>query len=548
MNVKLLLVSSLEKVFTDTEPLAFDGKIEGFRNETVSFQAAWTCTDPDFTRDYVAVKVESPIAQCVRVRSVRNIGVLFPTYADADQNYLRREPGLYPDMLEEIQKDRQRIRANSWQSAWLDVENAPAAGTYPIDVVLCASDNTELARAHAEYTCLDAELPAQTLIRTQWFHNDCLCQYYHVPMFSEEYWRIAENFMRTAAKRGINCLLTPTHTPPLDTAVGGERMTCQLVDVKKTDDGYTFGFEKLHRWVETAQRVGIEYFEIAHLFTQWGAEHAPKIIADVNGTETKIFGWETEATGDDYVAFLREYIPALVRELRTMGIADKTLFHVSDEPNATHLENYMKAKSIIKPLLEDFTIIDALSNVQFYYSGAVDHPVPSNNHIKPFLEANIDGLWTYYCCGQYKDVSNAFVAMPSARTRILGVQMYKYRIAGFLQWGYNFYNSQYSEYPIDPYVTNDGDGFTPAGDCFIVYPGADRNPVESIRLMLMYEAMTDMRALNMLESLKGREFTMRLVDSATTSIEFDKYPTSPNYLLQLRKRVNAEIMSAIENK
>ena len=45
MNVKLLLVSSLEKIFPDEEPRAFDGRVEGLLNESVSFQAAWKTLD-----------------------------------------------------------------------------------------------------------------------------------------------------------------------------------------------------------------------------------------------------------------------------------------------------------------------------------------------------------------------------------------------------------------------------------------------------------------------------------------------------------------------
>ena len=40
-------------------------------------------------------------------------------------------------------------------------------------------------------------------------------------------------------------LLTPVFTPPLDTAVGGERRTVQLVDVKAEGNQYTFGFANL---------------------------------------------------------------------------------------------------------------------------------------------------------------------------------------------------------------------------------------------------------------------------------------------------------------
>ena len=60
------------------------------------------------------------------------------------------------------------------------------------------------------------------------------------------------------------------------------------------------------------------------------------------------------------------------------------------------------------------------------------------------------------------------------------MQMFKYDIVGFLQWGYNFYYSYRSVYPINPYECNDGgpttengDIWVPAGDTFCVYPAPD---------------------------------------------------------------------------
>ncbi len=44
---------------------------------------------------------------------------------------------------------------------------------------------------------------------------------------------------------GINMILTPLFTPPLDTKVGGERPTVQLVDVNMDGDKYTFNFDNL---------------------------------------------------------------------------------------------------------------------------------------------------------------------------------------------------------------------------------------------------------------------------------------------------------------
>ena len=82
----------------------------------------------------------------------------------------------------------------------------------------------------------------RSFLHTEWFHSDCLADYYHVKPFSEEHWKILENFIRLYAARGINTILTPVFTPPLDTAVGGERTTVQLLDIRKDGDTYSFDF------------------------------------------------------------------------------------------------------------------------------------------------------------------------------------------------------------------------------------------------------------------------------------------------------------------
>ena len=84
-------------------------------------------------------------------------------------------------------------------------------------------------------------------------------------------------------------LLTPVFTPPLDTAVGGERPTVQLVKVIKENNKYSFDFENFRRYINLCLNCGIEAFEISHFFTQWGAKHVPKTVATVNGKEKQIF-------------------------------------------------------------------------------------------------------------------------------------------------------------------------------------------------------------------------------------------------------------------
>ena len=52
-----------------------------------------------------------------------------------------------------------------------------------------------------------------------------------------------------------------------------------------------------------ADRNGVKYFEISHLFTQWGAKHAPKIMGCFKGEYVKLFGWETKAESQGYRNF-----------------------------------------------------------------------------------------------------------------------------------------------------------------------------------------------------------------------------------------------------
>ena len=304
----------------------------------------------------------------------------------------------------------------------------------------------------------------------------------------------------------------------------------------------------VERWVKTARACGVENYEVAHLYTQWGAGHAPKVMGtDENGEYKRLFGWETDSLSDEYRTFLRAFLTAFCAKMEELGVDKKNiLFHISDEPSLDHLEPYRAAREQIADLLEGYVVMDALSNFEFYKTGAVQNPIPANNHIDPFLEANVPNLWTYYCCGQGNDVSNRFLAMPTARTRVIGTQFWKYKIAGFLQWGYNFWYAQGSTHAIDPYAITDGDYFVPAGDCFSVYPGPKGQPYETLHLKGFTMALADMRAMYLAEEKCGREAVMaalegELGEDYERGITFSQYPWDAAWLEGVRAKVNALI-------
>ena len=545
MDFKVFAASSLEKIFPDSIPdIEVLKHVSVLRGEVFSFQIVCFCDN------FADVTVSCDCALEVSFREAALIPCEVPATDNSENAFvLKTTPGLYPDAL--IAKEFFRMPPGQYRSIWVTVSTSEcSAGVHSIGVELSAKNthDGEICKQNCsvELEVLPSELPEQQLIHTEWFHADCIYTHYNVDCWSEEHWILLEKYFLNFSSHGINMLLTPIWTPPLDTAVGKERPTVQLLDIDFDKGVFSFDFSRLGKWISLARKCGIKYFEIAHPFTQWGAEHAPKIIVKVSGKEEKMFGWHTDSCGSDYIEFLRQLFPQLLAYLEQAGVKENCFFHVSDEPGIGHIPIYSKCAVLMKELTEDGKIIDALSSIDFYRLGLVKTPVPGNNHIEEFRKEKVNPLWTYYCCAQTTKVPNRFFNYPSLRSRIMGVLMYVYDIAGFLQWGYNFWYSRHSDRTdIDPFKVTDADRSFPSGDAFMVYPG-ENGPVDSIRHEVMREALQDLRALKKLETLTGRENVLSLIhEDLDYQLAMDSYPRSDKWLLELREKVNRSIAANI---
>lgn len=537
MAFTVRLISSLEKVRS-----AADIKNEVFqatllRGERFAFQAV---AESDCL-DCVAVRTEGPLSDSIRIYRVRDAVMDFPRHPGSCTDYLTDEPGLMPDILEPLadRNGKQLLRAGV-TAFWVELEIAREAepGTYPLTLVF-TSENGTAVRGELQVEVKAAALPEQKLLFTQWFHTDSIAVYHNVEIYSEEHWDLIDRYMALAAELGMNMILTPVIIPPLDTQPGTCRPNTQLVFIEKRGEEYSFDFSRLGRWITLCRKNGITHFEISHLYSQWGADFAPNIFVTEGGEEKHIFGWHVKADDPAYTDFLHQFLPALVSFLKLEGVAENCYFHISDEPHGSQLENYRKAFQVVKPLLEGCQMLDALSDVDFYREGLVENPVCACDAMIPFLECGAENLWTYYCCGQGKKVSNRFLAMPSHRHRIMGLQMYKFGVKGFLHWGYNFYFSQLSRYPINPYTTTSSDGAFPSGDPFSVYP-TNNGPIPSLRAKVFYEALQDIRLCQALEERIGREEVIAMIDTeAGMDVTFTDYPRNSVFVPRLTEKMKS---------
>ena len=532
-------LSPLEKVFLDDSFEKFEehNEITALKGERVSYQILYT-GEKDIWLDYT-IKADEKFL--LDVRKVDSVPVRLSCDGVYDEWYLRTAPGLYPDLLSQISENHLHIVRGNCNCLFVTV-HVPEdidAGKYYVEFE--AKSGEEKVWLKFGIDVLNGVIPEQDLIYTQWFHADCIASYYNQEIFSKEHWNMIDKFMKMAVYTGINMLLTPIFTLPLDTEEGRERPTLQLIDVKYVDGRYTFGFDRLEKWIDMAQKNGIKYFEMSHLFSQWGTGCTPKIEVETeNGTE-KMFGWHTKAMSEEYKIFLGAMLPELIGFLMKKKVYNNTYFHISDEPEyEKDFEIYKQEMALITEFVPAEKITDAMSHIEFCDMGIVKKPVVITRNVIDFINKGYKDSWAYYCGGPRDDgYGNRMIAMPSGRNRILGIQLYKYDIKGFLHWGYNFYYSRLSKGEINPFFDTDaGEGF-PAGDSFTVYPGKN-GPLESLRSVAFYEGIQDYSACRLLESYIGKEEVNKIID-CDMDITFNEYPRTDKGVMGIRERINKEL-------
>ncbi len=559
MSTTVKLLSSLEKV-RNVDDLSADEltEVRLFKGEHLAFQVA--C----FTEENTFLSVKAEVKECkgakavedaaieaalpIDIYTVRSVPMDYPAYENHDEDILTDVPGLMPDLLVPAGSSWS-MKLNRTAGAWwldLTVPKVFPEGDYAVRITVSATNGSwsevqEEVRKELRLTVLPDTLPEQSVLFTEWFHVDCIAEKHHTGVYTDAHWEMIGKYMKAAVCNGINMILVPAFTPPLDTMRGTHRLMTQLVRIEKCGEAYRFDFALLDRYMDLALSRGIRFFEISHLFSQWGAEFAPNIEVTENGEKTMLFGWHTRSTSAEYLLFLTQYLDALTDHLFARGLLEKCWFHISDEPNKEALDMYRMLQKTVKPHLKGRPIMDALSDVEFSREGLIDCPVTATNHIEPFLSEGFENQWAYVCCGQHLKVGNRFLCMPQYRNRILGVQMFKFDIKGFLQWGFNFYRSQYSVYEIDPYLTTSADGAFPSGDAFIVYPGPD-GPLYSMRGLVFKDALQDVDIFKLATEKLGRDHVLRLIDEeAGDAVRFDTYPRESGYVLRLIDRLKKEI-------
>ncbi|MDE5964588.1 MAG: DUF4091 domain-containing protein, partial [Eubacterium sp.] len=77
---------------------------------------------------------------------------------------------------------------------------------------------------------------------------------------------------------------------------------------------------------------------------------------------------------------------------------------------------------------------------------------------------------------------------------------------------------------------------------YVVYPGKNGMPLDSLRLHVFYDAIQDLLALKLLESKIGYDKTLEIIEKGIDRpITFTEYPHDARWLEGVREQINTAI-------
>ena len=456
------------------------------RGQRMSFQAAFQSDNGPVT--VTAESVESG-GLPVEIRRIGYVPIPHLTTETPEEeldgvDYL---PGLAPEPLFPEQSVTVGVRETHAFFVTLTIPVDVTPGEYPITLRLTTDKGDEQTLTAHVHVHRAVQPRRQNFPVTHWFYLDSLFDWYKVEPFEERFWTIVEAYLKNLTTHLQDVVYVSWLTPPLS----GEHRPQQLVGIQKDGDKYTFDWTHVRRWVNAARDAGLEYFEWAHIFTQWGVRCGTRIFAGHGETNELLLPSDTGATSPDFRNFLSQLLPELHRFLLEENILENSFFHVSDEPYKNDIPAYRAAREMLRELAPWMQVMDATSDTEIAQDNLMDIAIPEISSWHKFKAANIDS-WCYFCCYPRGTFLNRFMDTPLAKLRMSGWLFYRTRVQGFLHWGYNYWYRDNTTELIDPFALSDAGLWPvwPCGDPFIVYPGVD-GPIDGLRWEVFTESLQD---------------------------------------------------------
>ena len=485
------LETSLRRVFPTSAPGSTNLHLSAARQSKTAFQA---CLQNRSTLPlFVDCKVigADDLKPQVRLVGFAPVWHHTPNTSDQDLDGVGKIPGLVPDPLWPMQ--RANAGPHESRSFWITLNIPADAKPGPREFTIewsIANGKKVTLPVHIEISELVVQ-PRKNFPVIHWWRGEATWDYYKTGMFEDErWWKITKAQMENMLAHGSDVIYVPIFFDRRETF----KRPCQLLIVNEPQPGkYEFDWSLVKRLTDMSKQIGFKKFEWSHLWIYWGVENPVRIYRKQGGDYVMLWPPVISGFSETFMNFLDQFLPEFHKFLTAEGIMQDSYFHLSDEPGSgQHIANYKHARQILRDKVPWMKVMDALSDIQYGRQGLTDIPIPMVNSAQAYIDEKIPH-WVYYCCAPQGEWINRFMDTPLPKVRMSGMLFYKLGAKGFLHWGYNYWHKMEREEISDPF--NDASNALwpdiPYGDPFVIYPGRDGQPMDSIRWEVFAESLQD---------------------------------------------------------
>jgi hypothetical protein len=516
-------VAGVEKRLTPasfSRDLKATAKVEAFRNEVVSVQLAVRSTEP--LEPFEAV-CSATARGADRSLPCEQIEIRYPGFILVDEI-----EGYVSDPL--FEKPPERLPANSTQPIWLTIHVPKTAepGDYQNVIKVRAGSHEAVFRIQTRV--LDFTLPGMpegSFYLNIWQDPAAVARYAHVPLWSEEHWKLLEAYARDLAAHGQKSITTSILHDPWRTQTGN--VFPSMVEWRYPgtwrlgEEGkFQFDYTVFDRYVELMMKAGVR--RTIHCYSLVdGPGHSPDCDIGYRDTETGLFRLRHTTVGDEwYRNAWAVFLPAFVRHLKDKGWLEKTYIGFDEKPqrimngvlallkaNAPELKITLAGGSSSQQSAE-------VGDLTIYYDDLA-HPATVQRLLAK--RRGVGPTTFYTACAPYSP--NVFLYSPLWEARMLPWIAWRYDLAGYLRWAYDTWPDGLWKQPRFRWHS---------GDMFFVYPG-EHGPISSTRWEMLRQGIQDYEALALLKKQLA---------------ELKKQPAKAGEATKLEKAMGGTVADGIE--
>ncbi len=329
-----------------------------------------------------------------------------------------------------------------------------------------------------------------------------------VEWWSEDHWKLLERAGKLFRETGDNVMYTPLVDYPMS---GVPHPLIRSLWNSNTKE-MSFDFSRLDRWMQTFDTLGFKYFSGRHI-KNMGANL--KVIDVISGDTLAYSGAEIKMDRD---CFRQVFLKALNSHLQSIGMLNRYIQHIYDEPWPEVVEEYRQYYSLLQKTMPGVKSIDAFTrgaDVTTLFSDLSDIQVMNiygitqlaNSTVKKRMQQNKE-TWLYNTVGPKPPLPNRHLDQPLTLNRLWPWLCMKYNASGYLYWAANEYRGVTNEYlaSIGPYPeqNNYPIGYPPGDNWF--YYRTSNGLVPSMRILSYREGLVDAFLLTNIKKTNAAKF------------------------------------------